>query len=238
MKRLPLILNVLAVAAFFASCAYWALQLYKPEQRPIAAPPPAALPAPEVASATGLFGGEQVAAVASNYQLTGVVAAGRESVAIIVADGNPPKAVRIGREVAPGVVLQEVQQRYVMLSEGGVAKRIELAQVAPASPDMRAPAQVSTPVQVTSSPPPAPAIEEVPPPGPPPSQVPATEVPTTAIVGVPGTTTNAPGPLAPAPAQGQQPPAHMPQPAFLPQPPVRMPPPVPATGVRTEPPTQ
>ena len=69
MKRLPLILNVLAVAALSASCAYWALQLYKPEQRPIAAPPPSALPEPAVASATGLFGGAQVAAVAEALPL-------------------------------------------------------------------------------------------------------------------------------------------------------------------------
>lgn len=234
MKRLPLILNVLAVAALSASCAYWALQLYKPEQRPIAAPPPAARPDPAVASATGLFGGAQVAAVASNYQLTGVVAAGRESVAIIVADGNPPKAVRIGREVIPGVVVQEVHQRYVMLSEGGVAKRIELARSAPTSPEIQAPVQAAAPVPVT----PEPAVEQPAPPVPPPTQGPAIEVPSTAVVGLPGTTTSAPGPLAPAPAQGQQPQVHEPQPAFMPQPPVRMPPPVPATGVRTEPPTR
>lgn len=224
MKRLPLILNVLAVAAFSASCAYWALQLYKPAQRPIAAPPPAARPAPAIASATGLFGGAQVAAVASSYQLTGVVAAGRESVAIIVADGNPPKAVRIGREVVPGVVVQEVHPRYVMLSDSGVAKRVDLAQVASSSPDIQSPVPVSQPVQ--AAPAPQPAQPVTPPPQP------AAAAPQAAVE-VPGTTTNAPGPLAP-PA-GQQVQTHVPQPAFMPQPPVRMPPPVPATGVRTEP---
>ncbi|MFD2365272.1 type II secretion system protein N [Pseudoduganella sp. GCM10020061] len=226
MKRLPLILNVLAVAALSASCAYWALQLYKPEQRPIAAPPPAERPAPSVASAIGLFGGAQVAAVASNYQLTGVVAAGRESVAIIVADGNPAKAVLIGREIVPGVVVQEVHPRYVMLSEGGVAKRIDLVQEARPAPDMAAPVASSAPVQAGTAP--QPAVQAATPPPAPPAQQ--------AYVEVTGTVTNAPGPLAPPQGQPAQP--YVPPPAFVPQqeqqpPPVRMPPPVQPTTVPT-----
>lgn len=126
MKRLPILLSLLALVVLSASIAYWVLQLYQPAQRPLAAAPAPSMPEPAVDAAATLFGGQLSAAVASNYQLTGVVAAGRESVAIIVADGTP-KALQVGKEIASGVTVQEVHPRYVMLSDGGVLKRIELA---------------------------------------------------------------------------------------------------------------
>jgi general secretion pathway protein C len=127
MKRLPILFTLLAVIALSASIAYWIMELYKPAQRPLAAMPQASMadPSPEVAAT--LFGGQAMAAVASNYQLTGVIASGANGVAILIADGQPPKAVPVGKEFSSGVVLKEVQPRFVMLSEGGVLKRIELA---------------------------------------------------------------------------------------------------------------
>lgn len=174
MKRLPLISTVLALAALSASCAYWALQLYQPPQRPIAAPPPAAVVEPPIEAAATLFGGQQVAAAVGNFQLTGVVAAGGpDSVAIIVADGKAPQAVKVGKEVAPGVVVKEVQARYVMLADGGVVKRLDLPEAKPAAtaPDLAAPL-----VPNAVPPQPAPAPQPVAPPSnpPPPSlQMPA-----------------------------------------------------------------
>jgi general secretion pathway protein C len=55
-----------------------------------------------------------------------VVADGGDSVAIIVAEGSPPMALKVGKELVPGVKLAEVHPRYVMLSDGGVMKRIDL----------------------------------------------------------------------------------------------------------------
>ena len=127
MKRLPILLSLFALVALSASIAYWVLQLYQPVQRPLAAAAAPSQPPPAIDAAATLFGGQAAAAVASNYQLTGVVAAGRESVAIIVADGGTPKALKLGKEVAAGVTVQEVHPRYVVLSDGGVPKRIELA---------------------------------------------------------------------------------------------------------------
>jgi len=124
-KRLPLLLSLLALILLAASIAYWVLQLYKPEQRPLAAAPVATQPPPSLDAAATLFGG-QPTAVISSFQLTGVVSAGADSAVILVADGQP-KAVRIGREIAPGVTVAEVHRRYVMLSDGGVMKRVELA---------------------------------------------------------------------------------------------------------------
>ncbi|MFS2022109.1 type II secretion system protein N [Massilia sp. CT11-137] len=126
-KRLPFFLSLLGVVLFAASLAYWIMQLYQPPQRPIAAAPQAAMPDPTIDAAATLFGGQVSVASATNYQLTGVVADGSSSVAIIVAEGSPPKALRVGKELAPGITLAEVHPRYVMLSDGGVMKRVDLA---------------------------------------------------------------------------------------------------------------
>jgi len=125
--RLPLLLSLLGVILLAASLAYWILQLYQPPQRPLAAAPQASVPDPSIDAAATLFGGQVAVASATNYQLTGIVSAGRDSVAILVADNAPPKALRLGKELAPGVTLSEVHPRYVMLSDGGVMKRVDLA---------------------------------------------------------------------------------------------------------------
>jgi general secretion pathway protein C len=127
MKRLPLIVSLVAVIALSASIAYWVMELYKPAQRPMAAIPQASMPDPAPDAGATLFGGQAVTAGPSNYQLTGVVAAGRESVAILVVDGQPPRALVVGKEIASGVTVKEVHPKYVMLSEGGVLKRVDLA---------------------------------------------------------------------------------------------------------------
>ena len=127
MKRLPLVGSVLAVVLLSASLAYWGLQLFKPPQRAIAAPPPPPPVALNLDAAKGLFGGQISVAAASNYQLKGVVASqGSGSAAILAVDNKPALALGIGKEVVPGVTVKEVHPRYVLLSEGGAIKRIDL----------------------------------------------------------------------------------------------------------------
>ncbi|WP_296945550.1 hypothetical protein [uncultured Massilia sp.] len=125
-KRLPILLSLLGVILLAASLAYWILQLYRPPQRPLAAVPQQAMPDPAIDAAATLFGGQLAVASVTNYQLTGIVFAGRDSVAILVADNAPAKALKLGKELAPGVTLSEVHPRYVMLSDGGVMKRVDL----------------------------------------------------------------------------------------------------------------
>ena len=179
MKRLPLVVSlvaVVAVVALSASVAYWFLQLYKPPGRPLVAAPTSVVAEPAQDAAATLFGGQVLAAVASTYQLTGVVSAGREGVAILVADGQPPKAVKVGKEIASGVLVTEVHPRYVMLSEGGVPKRIELATDAKAGPNLVAPVSMPPPQPQMAPPPdtPPPNAAETPTnvPPPPPVQMP------------------------------------------------------------------
>jgi general secretion pathway protein C len=178
MKRLPLLFTLLALIFLAVSATYWGMQLYKPQQRPIAAAPVASLPEPSPDAAATLFGGQPVANVATNYQLTGIVAAGRDSVAIIVADGQPPKALKVGHELNPGVSISEVHPRYIMLSEGGVMKRIDLmADTKPAialsggaAPPMAVPPQMGRPTLApagalpTTEPQTAPGAVQSPPP--------------------------------------------------------------------------
>jgi general secretion pathway protein C len=198
MKRLPLLFTLLALIFLAVSATYWGMQLYKPQQRPIAAAPPAAMPELSPDAAATLFGGQAVANVATNYQLTGIVAAGRDSVAIVVAEGQPPKALKVGHELSPGVSISEVHPRYIMLSEGGVMKRIDLA--ADTKPAIALSGDASSPMPV----PPQMAR---------PSIAPAGAMPTTEPQTAPGAVQSPPPPgeVNPVVPQGQEAPQEVPQ---------------------------
>lgn len=154
MKRLPRVAAFVLFIALCVSAAYWAMQLFKPPLRPVAVPPQSARAEAEPDAAAALFGGRAAGvAAASNFELKGVVVAGRsgESVAILAANGKPAKALGIDAEVAPGVTVKEVHRQYVLLSEGGVTKRVEL------------PESAKTQSQITAAPAPRAAVPEVPP---------------------------------------------------------------------------
>jgi general secretion pathway protein C len=132
MKRWPMITTFVLFIALCVSAAYWAMQLFQPTRREVAAPPQTAQPAPKLDAAANLFGGHTNAAVASNYQLKGVVVSSNadDSIAILAANGRPAHAIKANTEVAPGVTLKEINKRYVLLSEGGVIKRVDLPEIA------------------------------------------------------------------------------------------------------------
>jgi general secretion pathway protein C len=135
MKRWPLIASFALFIALCVSAAYWAMQLFKPPVRAVAAPPTqTSQPAPKPDAAAGLFGGHSTSVVASNFQLKGMVVSNNpaESVAILAANGKPARAIRTNAEVVPGVTVKEVNRHYVLLSEGGVIKRVELTENAKA----------------------------------------------------------------------------------------------------------
>ncbi|WP_420472899.1 type II secretion system protein N [Noviherbaspirillum sp. ST9] len=129
MRRLPQIVSFLLFIALCASVAYWAMQLFKPPVRPVAAPPRAAQAEIRPDAAAGLFGkSTRNAEMASNYQLRGVIFSGspRNSVAIISADGKPAQAIGVDEEIVPGVTIKEVHRDHVLLLEGGANKRVDL----------------------------------------------------------------------------------------------------------------
>jgi general secretion pathway protein C len=161
MKRLPLFVSFILFIALCVSAAYWTIQFLKPPVRAVAAPPQVPQPAPTPDAAVGLFGGRSSVAVTSNFQLKGVVFAGNpaESVAILSANGKPARSVKVNGEVVPGVTVQQVQQGYVLLSENGVTKRVDLpvrakaplevgvstSTAGPGSPPSNNPAQSNSP---------------------------------------------------------------------------------------------
>jgi general secretion pathway protein C len=127
MTRGRLVLSFLLFIALCVSIAYWGLQLYDPPLRPVAAPVQSQAAAPRIEAAAAVFGG-QGSTPATNFQLRGVIVSGtpRESVAILAEEGKPPKAYRVDTEIVPGVKVQEVHPQYVVLSDGGALKRVEL----------------------------------------------------------------------------------------------------------------
>lgn len=132
-KQLPLVASFLLFIALCVSVAYWGMQMFKPAARPVAAPPQSMQQPVRIDAAAALFGGRQApAAVASNFQLRGVVMSGTpgESVAIVAADGKPATAARIDTEIMPGVMLKSVHPDHVILIEHGVTKRVELPESA------------------------------------------------------------------------------------------------------------
>jgi general secretion pathway protein C len=216
MKRLPLLASFLLFIALCASAAYWGMQLFKPPLRAVAAPPRAAKADIRPEAAVALFGGKSGAVAASNYQLKGVIFSGspHDSIAILSADGKPAQAIRVDTEVAPGVKIKEVHREYVLLTEGGVIKRVQLPESAKGQAGLAstAPAPARTPVtpgpsQVV----PGRAAQLSPPPPPP-----ATTAPPTVVV--------SPPPSATTPAV--QPPAAAVAPAPVPPPTVVAPAPV------------
>ncbi|MBI1890335.1 MAG: hypothetical protein HYS18_06810 [Burkholderiales bacterium] len=129
MNRMPLLASFALFVLLCASIAFWGMQMFRPQARAVAPAPQAGKPEVRLDSVAALFGGKPAAvAVASNFQLKGVVMSGTpgESVAILSADGKPAQTARVNKEVMPGVVVKEVHPTYVMLSDGGVNKRVEL----------------------------------------------------------------------------------------------------------------
>jgi len=127
MKSLPQIASFMLFIVLCMSIAYWAMQIYNSPQRSIAAPPQTYLPA-SLHDAAGMFGGRSSFAATSNVQLTGVVVASdpSESVAILAVNDKPAQAFRTNEEFVPGITVKEIHKGYVLLSEGGVVKRVEL----------------------------------------------------------------------------------------------------------------
>ncbi len=125
-QRAPAILALLLFVALCASLAYWLLQWFAPAPRPVAAPPEAARSIAPVAAASALFGGRPQDSGGVQVQLRGILQAGKASVAIIAAEGKPPRALRIDAEVVPGLTIKEIGARTVVLSGRGAERELSL----------------------------------------------------------------------------------------------------------------
>jgi len=162
MKRLPILLSFMLFLGVCMSGTYWTMQFVKPKARQVAPPKGEERNELSAESVTNLFGGHVSVAAASNFQLKGVVVSknDKESVAILIADGKPAEAIRVDSEVIPGVTVKEVHPQYVMLSENGVMKRVELPADTPAHGDLPALAPMPQPPVVQQQIPPPQPIQQ------------------------------------------------------------------------------
>lgn len=132
---LPRTISFILFLAICASLTYWSIEFFTPPSRPVARSSYIAQPLPPVSDAADLFGGKADANTMKNIQLRGVILAGRaqESVAILVPDGGAPKYLRRDAEVMPGVKVQKIEAKKVVLSDHGVSREVSLAAFTPAS---------------------------------------------------------------------------------------------------------
>lgn len=128
-----LLLHLVMLSIVCAIGAYWVLKILTPA--PSASPPPAAAATPREADpvlAARMFGLVQAASVAaSNVQVIGVFAAGKDSSAILAVDGKPPRVVLLGQTAAAGSTLAEVRRDGVTLDNNGARQELKLPPRAP-----------------------------------------------------------------------------------------------------------
>ncbi|MES2047516.1 MAG: type II secretion system protein N [Pseudomonadota bacterium] len=134
MKRLPLLMSFVMFVLLCMSLSFWGMQVFKPKVRSVNAPVNTNTVEPGEGQWGSLFGRNPLSeAAVSNYQLKGVVVAARalDSAAILSADGKPSQTIAVGKELSPGVILQEVHETHIVISEGGAIKRVDLPQPTP-----------------------------------------------------------------------------------------------------------
>lgn len=128
MTRLPVLLSFLLFLALAGTLAYWIPQWTAPPSRAVSSPPKSErVPIPGNAAAS-LFGGRLQGPALANVQLRGVVHAGRasDSVAIIVVEGKPPRAVRVNSEIAPGMKVKQILNKTVVVSGQDAERELTL----------------------------------------------------------------------------------------------------------------
>lgn len=128
-KFAAVMVHLLCLAGVVAIAAYWAVRIFTPA--PTAAPPPLPPPPlrdPDANAAARMFGKVEVAqvAVAANIQALGAFAAGKDSSAVLVVDGRPPRVFLVGQEVSPGTTLEGIEAEVVVLQSPSGRQEVRL----------------------------------------------------------------------------------------------------------------
>lgn len=119
-------IRILSLALFAALCAtatYWVVTLSARE-----APLPAAAARPPIRTedAAALFGGQLDKNAAQDIHLFGILALDYGGAAIVSIGGEPPRAVSLGSELAPGAKLAEVRSRSIVIDRNGARAEVQL----------------------------------------------------------------------------------------------------------------
>lgn len=120
--------HLLCFGMVVAIAAYWSVRVFTPA--PTSAPPPLPPPPlrdPDPSAAARMFGKVEIqATVATNVQALGAFIAGRDSSAVLVVDGRPPRVVLVGQEAAPGMKLVEVTAETVIMETPSGRQEVRL----------------------------------------------------------------------------------------------------------------
>lgn len=122
-------LHLVFFAFVVAIAGYWAVRIFTPA--PTAAPPPLPPPPlrdPDATAAARMFGKVEAAqvAMASNITAMGAFAAGKDSSAVLIVDGKPPRVFLVGQEVVPGTRLKDIGADVITLETAGGSQEIRL----------------------------------------------------------------------------------------------------------------
>ena len=141
MKRLPLLCSFVLFIMLCASVTYWLLQWMVPTTRTLQAVAPAEPALPELSAATQLFGGASTEATSAQLQLSGIIysAIPGERVAIITSDAKPARALGMNAEVAPGIIIKQINQRSVVVLENSQQRVIPLPKLSITAKDKLTP---------------------------------------------------------------------------------------------------
>lgn len=128
MTRISTISSFLLFLAIAATLAYWISEWTAPSPRAVSSPPKTEHVHTPVSAAANLFGGRSDVGSLANIQLRGVVHSGRasDSVAIIVVEGKPPRALKLNSEIAPGVKIKQILNKTVVVSQQGAERELSL----------------------------------------------------------------------------------------------------------------
>jgi len=141
MKRLPLLCSFVLFILLSASVTYWLLQWMAPSTRTLQVVAPAEPALPELSAATQLFGGASTEATSTPLQLSGIIYSRTpgERVAIITSDAKPARALGMNAEVAPGIIIKQINQRSVVVLENGQQRVIPLSKLSSTAKDKLTP---------------------------------------------------------------------------------------------------
>jgi general secretion pathway protein C len=148
MKRLPLLCSFILFILLCASVTYWVLQWTAPATRALQVTAPSEPTLPDIAAAAQLFGGASAAATVTPLQLSGIIYASKasERVAIIATEAKPARALRLHAEVAPGIIIKQINQRSVVVLENSQQRVIPLPKLSSTAKD-----KLTPPPEVSSS---------------------------------------------------------------------------------------
>jgi len=148
MKRLPLLCSFILFILLCASVTYWVLQWTAPATRALQVRAPSEPTLPDIAAAAQLFGGASAAATITPLQLSGIIysAIPGERVAIITSDAKPARALGMNAEVAPGIIIKQINQRSVVVLENSQQRVIPLPKLSSTAKD-----KLTPPPEVSSS---------------------------------------------------------------------------------------